>query len=80
MRWIENANKKTVHFDGAIVLKPLQSTFVILGYGAILVNLLFFIIYLLMLLLRQKQPIPKWQIWTNFLFFVIQFVYFFFYN
>jgi len=93
LRRVENYNKKKVDFDGAIIVQPLQSTIVVLGYGAIFLNLLFLISHLLVKSLntRQaaepqqatlntvvKQAIPAWLIRINFLFFIIQLYYFFF--
>jgi hypothetical protein len=93
LRWVENANKQKADFSGAIKLQPLESTLVVLGYGAIFVNLLFLITHLFVkfytrkpVALQQqsaiavtvKKVIPAWLIWTNFLFFIAQIYYFFF--
>jgi hypothetical protein len=93
LRWVENANKQKADFSGAIKLQPLESTLVVLGYGAIFVNLLFLITYLVVkfftkkpVIVQQqtsipialKQVIPRWLIWINFLFFITQIYYFFF--
>ncbi len=78
LRWVENANKKKGNFDGAIKLQPLESTIVVLGYGAIIFNLIFNIIILTLLLLKKELQVPKWLIWFNFLLLIIQVYYFFF--
>lgn len=78
LRWVENANKKKGSFDGAIKLQPLESTIVILGYGAIIFNLIFNITILVLLLLEKKSGMPKWLIWFNFLLLITQVYYFFF--
>lgn len=81
LRFVENANKKKGNFDGNIILQPLESTLVVLGYGAIFINLVFNLFVLVML--SQKKSvfkIPKWIIWTSFIFFIIQIYYFFFSN
>ena len=93
LRWVENANKKNTDFDGAIQFQPLKSTFVVLGYGAIFVNVLFLISYLFVKLFFKKpvklqlqtlKPVVVKQsninalIWINFLFFIAQIYYFFF--
>ena len=80
LRWVENANKKKGNFDGAITLHPLESTLVVLGYGAIIVNFFFNLFVMALLLSKKELLIPKWIIWANFLFFIIQFYYFFFSN
>jgi hypothetical protein len=78
LRWVENANKTKGNFDGAIKLQPLESTIVVLGYGAIIFNLVFNITILSFLLLRKDSQVQKWLIWFNFLILLIQVYYFFF--
>ncbi|MBL0359040.1 MAG: hypothetical protein IPP72_20215 [Chitinophagaceae bacterium] len=79
LRWVEILNQqKNERFDGLVLLKPLESTLVVLGYGAILINLVFNIICLLFFLLKRPQPVAKWLIWVNLLFLLIQVYYFFF--
>jgi hypothetical protein len=93
LRWVENANKKNADFSGAIKLQPLESTLVVLGYGAIFVNLLFLISQLFVkrttakpasvvqqaaMTVNVKKMVPRWLIWINLLFFIAQIYYFFF--
>jgi hypothetical protein len=78
LREVENANKKKGNFDGAIKLQPLESTVVILGYGAIIINVILNLVILAMVLLKKNQPLPKWLIWFNFLILLVQVYYFFF--
>ncbi len=78
LRWIENANKQKGNFDGALKLQPLESTLVVLGYGAILVNIIFNLICLIFFVSKVVQPVSKWLIWVNFLLLLIQVYYFFF--
>lgn len=80
LRFVENINKKKGNFNGAITLQPLESTLVVLGYGAIFINCIFNFLVLILLLLKKEQPVAKWLIWSNFLFFIIQLYYFFFYT
>ena len=80
LRFVELANKKNEQFNGAIKIQPLESTIVILGYGAIIVNLIFNLLLLMQLLLKKNSSVPKWLIWFNFLFLIIQVYYFFFSN
>ena len=81
LRFVENANKKKGNFDGNIILQPLESTFVVLGYGAIFINLVFNLFVLVMLSQKKSDfKISKWLIWTSFIFFIIQIYYFFFSN
>ena len=80
LRFVENAHKKKGNFDGAITLQPLESTLVVLGYGAIIINFIFNL-FVMVLLLSKKDPfIARWLIWSNFFFLIIQVYYFFFSN
>jgi hypothetical protein len=78
LREVENANKKKGNFDGAIKLQPLQSTIVVLGYSAIIINIILNLVMLVKFLLRKEQQLPKWLIWFNFLILLAQVYYFFF--
>ena len=80
LRLVENAQKKNGNFNGAIQINSLESMLVILGYGAVFVNLVFNISILLLYMLKLKQAVPKWLIWINFLFFFLQIYYFLFSN
>jgi hypothetical protein len=76
LRVIENINKKNVVFTGAIILNPIESTFVILGYGAITINVIFNLILLILFIRKRKPQIPSWTIWFNFILLIIQVCYF----
>ncbi len=80
LRFVENANKKKGNFNGNIILQPLESTLVVLGYGAIFINLVFNLFVLVMLSQKKDLKIPRWLIWTSFIFLIIQIYYFFFSN
>jgi hypothetical protein len=77
LRWVENAKKIKGNINGALILRPLESMIVVLGYGAIIINLIFNISMLMLFLLKKEQPISKRLIWLNFLFLVVQVYYFF---
>jgi hypothetical protein len=80
LRLMENAKKKTGSFDGQILLKPLESTLVVLGYGAIFINLFFLLVFLYGFITKKIEQIPKWIVIVNLVFFPIQVYYFFFSN
>lgn len=80
MRLVENAKKKSGSFDGQILLNPLESTLVVLGYGAIFINLLFVIACLYWYITKKIKQIPRWIVVINLLFFLLQIYYFFFSN
>jgi hypothetical protein len=58
LRWVENMNKAKGVFTGAIKLQPLESTIVVLGYGAILINFIFNL-FVLLLLFSKKVKAAK---------------------
>ena len=80
LRWVENMQKKEGNFNGAIQINSLESMLVILGYGAIFVNLVFNISLLLLFVFKNKHAVPKWLVLTNVLFFFLQIYYFLFSN
>lgn len=80
LRFVENAKKKDVDFTGLVLAKPLESTLVVLGYTAILVNALFLLAYVFAAAAKKTKQIPKWIVITNLVFFVLQVYYFFFSN
>jgi hypothetical protein len=80
LRFAENAKRKNENFDGQILLKPLESTLVVLGYGAIFVSLLFLLACIYLIITKQIKQIPKWIVITNLIFLLLQIYYFFFSN
>jgi hypothetical protein len=78
LRWVEIAMQKKGSHDGAIKLQPLESTVVVLGYGAIIINFIFNAFVLVFFLAKKEQPVAKWLIWINLFFLAAQVYYFFF--
>lgn len=62
-------------FTGALPLRPLESTLVVLGYSAIFINLCFLVWVLIM---GKRKTLPQWLFWFNAIIFIIQVYYFFF--
>ena len=80
LRLVENAHKKNGNFNGAIQINPIESTLVVLGYGAIYINLIFNFFLWGLFMSKKKPSVTRWLIWTNFLFLILQVYYFFFSN
>jgi len=80
LRLYENAHKKDGNFNGAIQIRPLESTLVVLGYGAIFINLIFNLILLGFFITKTGWNVPKWLIWVNFILLLLQIYYFLFSN
>ncbi len=77
LRKVEMTNKTKGDLTGAIKLQPLESTLVVLGYSAIIVNFIFNIACFLFFLSKKALPVGKWMIWFNFLLLLTQLFYFF---
>lgn len=78
-RYFEMQKKPHGNNDQLIQLPWLESTLVTLGYGAIIVNVLFLLVYFIFVSLKVKVQVPKWMFIFNLLAFFAQ-VYFFFFN
>lgn len=79
--WYIEMHKKQEGADVRVIPLPwLESTLVILGYGAIIVNLLFLLIYFIIVSLKVNVKIPKWMIIFNVILFCCQVYFHFFYK
>jgi hypothetical protein len=76
LRLLENAKRQKGNFNGVIKLQPLESTVVILGYGAIVVNFFFFIAALNYILSGRIKQLSLWIVLFNLVLFPIQIFYF----
>jgi hypothetical protein len=56
----------------------LESTLVILGWGAIFFNLAFCIVVVPMKLAGKLSSVPVWLVWANFIFLLLQILYHFY--
>jgi len=68
------------NYNGAIPFQPLEATLVILGYGAIFVNVVFFIVAVIFYKRPVIQNLPRKLLLFNLLVFLLQVYYFFFFN
>ena len=66
--------------DRIIQLPAVESSLVILGYGAIIVNLFFLLLCFIYASLKVKTKIPKWIIIFNLVLFCCQVYFHFFYK
>lgn len=78
MRLVEYYRKKEGNFEAAIPLQPLESTLVILGYGAIFLSAIFSFQLLYFYLIKKQLTLPRWIVGVNLIMFPIQIWYFFF--
>jgi len=76
MRLVEISSK--AHGNGGIsALPPVQGIVVVLGYGAIFINLIFVLTFII-LSMKGKTILPKWITYFNIVMFPLQIWYFFF--
>ncbi|MEO7444769.1 MAG: hypothetical protein ABIT96_08310 [Ferruginibacter sp.] len=78
LRLVELNRRVKGNFDGAIGFQPLESTLVILGYGAVFFNLVFVLWLLDRLIRRRPLLVPKWLAWFNLMMFPLEIYYFLF--
>ena len=78
LRLVEISKKANGTTSGSLTaLPPVEGIVVVLGYGAIFINLIFVLTFFI-LALRRKSILPKWITYFNVLLFPVQIWYFFF--
>ncbi len=78
--YIEFHNKQAGHNERVIQLPWLESSLVILGYGAIIVNLFFLLICFIFVSLKVRLKVPQWMIIFNVIMFICQVYFHFFFK
>jgi hypothetical protein len=73
---MELSNRAKGNTESIIKLQPLENTLVILGYGAIFLNVIFVFIALYLLLRKRLSQLPRWITVFNVLLFIWQLYYF----
>ncbi len=77
LRLVEIAQKAKGKSE-ALGFQPLISTLVILGYGAILVNIFFVVLFLFRYPTKKMNYLPRYIVFFNVVMLPVQFYYFFF--
>ncbi|MEO8765946.1 MAG: hypothetical protein ABI416_16715 [Ginsengibacter sp.] len=75
---LEAAKPVTKSTDKALPVSYVNDIIITLGISAIVVNLLMCIVYSVIVILGKQRLIPKWLAIVNFLFLILQFIYFFY--
>lgn len=76
-RWLE-MQKHVKAGNGNVIAVPfVENVIVVLGFSAIIINLLMNIFYVFILLSGKINLLPKWIVVVNFIFLILQFLYFF---
>ena len=64
--------------DKVVPVPFFKDIIITLGISAILINLLMCIVYSVIVIMGRQNLLPKWLVMVNFLFLILQFLYFFF--
>lgn len=64
--------------DKIVPVSYLKDVIITLGVSAIIINLLMCIVYSVIVIIGRQKLLPKWLVIVNFLFLILQFLYFFF--
>lgn len=64
--------------DKIIPVSYLKDIIITLGLPAIIINLIMCIVYSVVVIIGRQDLLPKWLAIVNFLFLILQFLYFFF--
>ena len=79
--WYVEFHQKQKEVSGKVIKLPtIEGTFVILGYGAIIINLLFLLICFIYAAFKVKSPVPSWMILFCLVMFCCQIFFHFFYK
>lgn len=64
--------------DKVVAVSYLKDVIITLGISAIIINLLMCIVYSVIVIIGRQRLLPKWLVIVNFLFLILEFLYFFF--
>lgn len=78
-RWMELKKTVAASADKVIDVPFFKDLIITLGVSAIIINLLMNIFYVLFLVRGKMKSIPVWLPVINFMFLILQIIYFFFY-
>ena len=76
LRYIEINADKAGRNPNVLGFQPLESTLIILGYGAVLFNFIFLLSSLIAYLFKKEIPVANWMLLFNLVLFFIQLIYF----
>lgn len=75
-RYLEINADKAGKNPNVLGFQPLESTLIILGYGAVIFNFIFLLSYLIAYLFKKGMSVPKWILLFNLVLFFVQLIYF----
>ncbi|MEO6814759.1 MAG: hypothetical protein ABI172_12575 [Ginsengibacter sp.] len=72
------AHKPVTHNSDTVEMIPyFKNTVIILGFSAIVINLIMCIVYSVIVIIGRQYLLPKWLVAINFVFLILQFYFFF---
>ncbi|MEO9020737.1 MAG: hypothetical protein ABI237_12390 [Ginsengibacter sp.] len=77
---IEAKKPPTVGTEALGAIPFFKDLIIILGFSAIVINLIMCFIYLVFIIAKKTLPMPQWLTIVNLIFLPVQFYFFFFYN
>jgi hypothetical protein len=78
LRYVEIGNDHLSKNIDAISFQPLKSSLIVLGYSALLFNLIFFLMFILLKTIGKTTKVSKWLIVVNSVMLFVELVYFLF--
>ena len=78
LRYVELGNDHLSKNIDAISFQPLKSSLIVLGYSALLFNLIFFLMFILLKTIGKTTKVSTWLIVVNSVMLFVEMVYFFF--
>ncbi len=78
LRYVTLARTAVGNTNGLIGYQPLESSIIVLGYGAVFLNALFLLITFFLWMTGKLQSMVSWLLAFNFAIFLFQLYYFFF--
>jgi len=76
LRYLEINADKAGKNPNVLGFQPLESTLIILVYGAVLFNFIFLLCSLVVYLFKKELPVANWILLFNLVLFFIQLIYF----
>jgi hypothetical protein len=76
LRYIEINADKAGKNPNAVGFQPLESTLIVLGYGAVLFNFIFLLSSLIVYFFKKETAVPKGLLLFNLVLFFVQLIYF----
>jgi len=78
LRYIEIGNDSVSKNIDAISFQPLKSSLIVLGYSALLFNLIFFLLFIFLKSIGKKPSVNSWLIIVNAVMLFVELFYFLF--